>query len=529
MPRYPEETLCGFRRNRGRAAPGLIIAVQALKVNLKANPITVLGVEIQSSADLATIFHDQDERHQLLCRTWGASAGFVTTSGTSNDGSPFYIVYQLWKDGNATNGTRGFPRTWVCLFSTRQVKTGHHCVSYNGQWVNAFIHRALNLFLTDFHSIHGKQLGYFDNDVAAAKAAGVKLVVPFVNNSSDYGGMGECGRTSNVYVKQLGLKYHDDFYTNKKIARVQALRQDVPLMNAVALDLKKVALLPNSFRSLNIRENAWWRLEVTIYELRQDYNLAIKSIDYGTYHSVYQSAGFEPPWRLELILTRIWPLKALTIGTYHAYPDSWGVAESEHLAWGEEAMKLQGNPSCWKITALNLRTPRSTTLGVTEMVAHQTITFNLSRIYIKVLDSNHLVATGSEGFMNSDKSVYVYSGPSGVDFDQNLAIKSIDYGTYHAYPDSWGVAESEHLAWGEKWIKDHIASGKKAGKPVVLEEYGAKSQNAKVYNAWSDAVYAGASNMQYWDFGLASLKNYKDGLSLLHRALLLPPAIIAYG
>lgn len=42
--------------------------------------------------------------------------------------------------------------------------------------------------------------------------------------------------------------------------------------------------------------------------------------------------------------------------------------------------------------------------------------------YIKSLDSNHLVATGDEGFMNTDSSVYLYSGPSGVDFDAHLAV-----------------------------------------------------------------------------------------------------------
>ncbi|KAE8879032.1 hypothetical protein PF003_g36932 [Phytophthora fragariae] len=43
-------------------------------------------------------------------------------------------------------------------------------------------------------------LGYFDKIVAAAKAAGVKFVVPLVN-SWDYGG-------TDVYVKQLGRALH---------------------------------------------------------------------------------------------------------------------------------------------------------------------------------------------------------------------------------------------------------------------------------------------------------------------------------
>lgn len=76
-----------------------------------------------------------------VCRTWG----FADLKEAGN--APYNIVYQLWQDGKPT------------------VNTGD-----NG-------------------------LGYFDLVVAAAKAAGVKLVVPFVNNWSDYGGMGECSWT----------------------------------------------------------------------------------------------------------------------------------------------------------------------------------------------------------------------------------------------------------------------------------------------------------------------------------------------
>ncbi|RLN90737.1 hypothetical protein BBJ28_00021266, partial [Nothophytophthora sp. Chile5] len=198
-------------------------------------------------------------------------------------------------------------------------------------------------------------LGYFDLVVAAAKAAGVKLVVPLVNNWSDYGGM-------DVYVQQLGGTYHDDFYTDETIK-----------------------------------------------------------------------------------------------AAYKSYVETF---------------------------------------------------------YIKTLDSNHLVASGSEGFMNTDSSVYLYSGVSGVDFDANLAIDSIDYGTYHTYPDNWSVATDELASWGVQWIEDHAASGVAAGKPVVMEEYGVKSHNATVYQAWSDAVFATGSGMQYWEFGVESLGTYKGDYTI---------------
>ncbi|KAI9990951.1 hypothetical protein PInf_018569 [Phytophthora infestans] len=141
--------------------------------------------------------------------------------------------------------------------------------------------------------------------------------------------------------------------------------------------------------------------------------------------------------------------------------------------------------------------------------------------YIKSLDSNHLVATRSEGFLNTDSSVYLYSGLSGVDIDANL-----DYGAYHTYPDGWGVDANDFVAWGEKWIKDHATSGKKAGKPVVMEKYGVKSHNTSVYEAWSDAVYAAGSSMQYWEFGLESLKTFRGEYTIYDTDEIFKSAIV---
>lgn len=52
--------------------------------------------------------------------------------------------------------------------------------------------------------------------------------------------------------------------------------------------------------------------------------------------------------------------------------------------------------------------------------------------YIKSIDSNHLVGIGDEGFINGGSSDYPYQGNSiGIDFAANLAISSIDFGTFH--------------------------------------------------------------------------------------------------
>lgn len=93
-----------------------------------------------------------------------------------------------------------------------------------------------------------------------------------------------------------------------------------------------------------------------------------------------------------------------------------------------------------------------------------------------------MVSLGDEGWLppsyaGGDGS-YAYSGYEGVDFVKNLAIKTLDYGTFHMYPDQWGY----NYSWGSTWIAQHNAIGKAAGKPVVLEEYAAPT--AALRKAW---------------------------------------------
>lgn len=57
--------------------------------------------------------------------------------------------------------------------------------------------------------------------------------------------------------------------------------------------------------------------------------------------------------------------------------------------------------------------------------------------YIKSLDSNHMVAVGDEGFRTNGSTAEPHSwlntGYAGVDFECNLAVPTIDFGTVHAY------------------------------------------------------------------------------------------------
>jgi mannan endo-1,4-beta-mannosidase len=90
--------------------------------------------------------------------------------------------------------------------------------------------------------------------------------------------------------------------------------------------------------------------------------------------------------------------------------------------------------------------------------------------YIKSLDSNHMVSVGDEGFLNGGGSHWAYQANDGVDNEALTGLRGIDFGTFHLYPEDWGAK----LVWGEQWIIDHLEVGRRVGKPMVLEEYGAK-------------------------------------------------------
>lgn len=122
--------------------------------------------------------------------------------------------------------------------------------------------------------------------------------------------------------------------------------------------------------------------------------------------------------------------------------------------------------------------------------------------YIKSIDPNHLVAIGDEGFYNEPSApTYPYQGSEGIDFDANLAITSIDFGTFHSYPISWGQT-SDPQGWGAQWIADHATSMKAAGKPVLLEEFGVTTDQATVYQAWyQEVVSSGLTGALIWQAG----------------------------
>ncbi|KAG8695701.1 hypothetical protein FRC08_007599 [Ceratobasidium sp. 394] len=318
------------------------------------------------------------------------STGFVKTSGQKFvlNGATYTVVgsnaYWIPQLANSADITKAFSDLKNAGFTTLRTWGFNEVTSPSGTYYNLWSGTTPTL------NTGSTGLGKFDEVVAAAKVAGIRLIVALTNNWADYGGM-------DVYVKQIkNSANHDLFYTD----------------STVKAAFKKYI--------------------------------------------------------------------AAFVGRYKNDPTI--------LAW-----ELANEPRCRGSTGTSTGTctPATITAWATEISA-----------YIKSIDSNHLVALGDEGFYNWPNGPnYPYQGGEGVDFEANLKISTLDFGTFHAYPEHWG--QSANLtAWGVQWIKDHAASQKAANKPVIIEEFGVVDNKVPVYTQWLDTVISsGLTGDLVWQAG----------------------------
>jgi len=97
---------------------------------------------------------------------------------------------------------------------------------------------------------------------------------------------------------------------------------------------------------------------------------------------------------------------------------------------------------------------------------------NATAAYIKSIDKNHLVTTGSEGEMGTANSMDL--------FHQTHSSPDIDYLTIHIWPKNWGWFKDTTIAasMGDikkhtaDYIAEHAAVAQQLNKPLVIEEFG---------------------------------------------------------
>lgn len=107
--------------------------------------------------------------------------------------------------------------------------------------------------------------------------------------------------------------------------------------------------------------------------------------------------------------------------------------------------------------------------------------------FIKGLDSNHLVTTGSEGDIKT-------AGYDDHAFETIHSFKNIDYSVIHIWPLNWEwYSATKHqetftnaLQKTKDYLYNHVQISKQLNKPLVLEEFGFARNNGS-YN-WKDSI-----------------------------------------
>ena len=112
--------------------------------------------------------------------------------------------------------------------------------------------------------------------------------------------------------------------------------------------------------------------------------------------------------------------------------------------------------------------------------------------FIKNIDSNHLLSTGSEGFYNSN----------GVDYIKNHGNPHIDVCSFHLYPYHWHITEQEAL----DYIQSHVTDAHNIlNKPAYLGEFGWNISDGgiekrdRIYTDWFNLLdNVHADGAQFW-------------------------------
>ncbi|KAK7989325.1 hypothetical protein PG989_009640 [Apiospora arundinis] len=134
--------------------------------------------------------------------------------------------------------------------------------------------------------------------------------------------------------------------------------------------------------------------------------------------------------------------------------------------------------------------------------------------YVKSLDPNHMVTLGDEGMGIPGDGSYPYQYGEGTDFVKNLGIKTLDFGTFHMYPDHWGTDYN----WGNGWIEAHGKACVAAGKPCMLEEYGTTTNHCQNERPWQKTSLAtsGMASDLFWQLGvqLSNGPTHDDGFTV---------------
>ncbi|KAJ1417201.1 Glycoside hydrolase, family 5 [Sesbania bispinosa] len=156
-------------------------------------------------------------------------------------------------------------------------------------------------------------------------------------------------------------------------------------------------------------------------------------------------------------------------------------------------------------------------------------------VYVKSIDSNHLLEVGLEGFYGESMPEKKQFNPGyqvGTDFISNNLVPEIDFATIHIYPEQWvsGSDEAAQEEFVNKWVQAHTQdSNDVLGKPILLTEFGKSSRLSgysvdirnsyfgKLYNfIYSSASSGGpCAGGLFWQFMAQGMDGYRDGYEVI--------------
>jgi mannan endo-1,4-beta-mannosidase len=177
----------------------------------------------------------------------------------------------------------------------------------------------------------------FDYIIKKAKESEIKLIIPFVNNWNDFGGM-------NQYVKWSGAEGHDDFYKNESCRTAYK--------NYINYFLNRV----NTYTGVEYKNDPTimtWELANeprcqsdpsgdTIYNWAKEMSSYVKNIDKNHLVAVGDEGFFKmksSDWSYNgsegVDWDRLITIPNIDYGTVHLYPDNWGKSSD----WGTQWIK----------------------------------------------------------------------------------------------------------------------------------------------------------------------------------------------
>ncbi|KAH8119717.1 glycoside hydrolase [Phellopilus nigrolimitatus] len=145
--------------------------------------------------------------------------------------------------------------------------------------------------------------------------------------------------------------------------------------------------------------------------------------------------------------------------------------------------------------------------------------------FVRSLDPDHMITTGGEGQFywaqppviwtdNVPASDYNFDGRAGEDFELDLRLPNIDFGSYHMYPQTWYPqldfpgSNFSVEDWGLNWMQAHADTADMVGKPVIIEEFGLTGLDNKTttYPSWVQrALDTNHAGIMPWQFGQLNL------------------------